>query len=78
MVIKMHYFFNNLLLYFQALIRQTKYVVMMIKEGSSKDVNFMSPGAGVPVCGVSIQRLLSCTVSPDIIIRDVLGSNFSF
>ena len=48
-VVKMHYFFKNLLLYSQALIRQTKYVLMMNKEGSTKIVNFMTPGAGVLV-----------------------------
>ena len=37
-IVKMHYFFKNLLLYSQALIRQTKYVVMMAKEGSTKSV----------------------------------------
>ena len=47
----MHYFFKNLLLYSQALIRQTKYIVMMTKEGSTKIVNFMTPGAGVLVLG---------------------------
>ena len=44
-------FLKNLLLYSQALIRQTKYVVMMTKEGSTKIVNFMTPGAGVLVLG---------------------------
>ena len=44
------YFLKNLFLYSQALIRQTKYVVMMTKEGS-KIVNFMTPGAGVLVLG---------------------------
>ena len=48
---KLLYFLKNLLLYSQALIRQTKYVVMMTKEGSSKIVNFMTPGAGVLVLG---------------------------
>ena len=33
--VKLLYFFLNILLYPQALIRQTKYVVMMIKEGST-------------------------------------------
>ena len=33
------------------LIRQTKYVVMMTKEGSSNIANFMTPGAGVLVLG---------------------------
>ena len=45
------YFLKNLLPYSQALIRQTKYVVMITKEGSTKIVNFMSPGAGVLVLG---------------------------
>ena len=45
------YFLKNLLLYSKALIRQTKYVVMMTKEGSTKIVNFMTPGAGVLVLG---------------------------
>ena len=43
--VKMHYFFNNHL-YSRALIRQTKYVVMMTKEGYTKIVNLMTPGAG--------------------------------
>ena len=47
------YFLKNFLLYSQALIRQTKYVVMMTKEGSTKIVNFMTPGAGVFVLGRS-------------------------
>ena len=50
-IVKMHYFFKSLLLYSQALIRQTKYVVMMTKEGSTKIVNFMTPGVGVLVLG---------------------------
>ena len=45
------YFLKDLLLYSQALIRQTKYVVMMIKEGSTNIVNFMTPGARVLVLG---------------------------
>ena len=40
------YFFKNLL-YSQAKIRQTKYVVMMTKEKFTKIVNFMTHGAGV-------------------------------
>ena len=47
------YFLKNLLLYSQALSRQTKYLVMMSKEGSTKIVNFMTPGAGVLVLGRS-------------------------
>ena len=49
-IVKMHYFFKNLL-YSQAMIRQTKYIVMMTKEGSTKIVNFMTPGAGDLVLG---------------------------
>ena len=49
-IVKMHYFFKNLL-YSQALIRQTMYIVMMTKEGSTKIVTFMTPGAGVLVLG---------------------------
>ena len=45
------YFLKNLLLYSQALIRQTKYVVMMTTERSTKIVNFMTPGVGVLVLG---------------------------
>ena len=48
---RLMYFLKNLLLYSQALIRQTKYEVMMAKEGSTKIVNFMTPGAGVLVLG---------------------------
>ena len=50
-IVKMHYFFKNLLLNSQAQIRQTKYVVMITKEGSTKIVNFMTPGAVVLVLG---------------------------
>ena len=48
-IVKLHYFFKNLLLYSQALIRHTKHVVMMTKERYNKIVNFMTPGAGVLV-----------------------------
>ena len=50
-VIELHYFFENLLLYSQALMRQTKYVVITTKEGCIKIVIFMTPGAGVLVLG---------------------------
>ena len=49
--VKLMYFLKNLLLYSQALIRQTKSVVMMTKEWSTKIVNFMTPGVGVLVLG---------------------------
>ena len=39
---KMHYFFkNHFSLLSQALIRQTKYIVTMTKEGCTKIVNFI-------------------------------------
>ena len=53
-IVKMHYLLKNVLLYSQALNRQTKYVVMMTKEGSTQIINFMPPGAGVLMLGVSI------------------------
>ena len=49
--VKLMYFLKNLLLYSEALIRQTKYIVMMTKEGSTKIVDFMTPWAGVLVLG---------------------------
>ena len=50
-IAKLHYFFKNLLLYCQVLIRQIKYAVIMTKEGSTKIINFITPGAGVLVLG---------------------------
>ena len=51
--VKLMYLLNNLLLYFRAWFRQTKCIVMMSKEGSTKIVDFMTPGAVVLVirCG---------------------------
>ena len=46
-IVKMHYFFKNLLLYHKAKVRQTKYIVMMTKDGSTKIVNFMTPRRGL-------------------------------
>ena len=48
-MVKFIYSFKNLLLYSEALIRQTKYVVMINKEGSPIIINFMTPRAGVLV-----------------------------
>ena len=45
------YFFKYLLLYSQAKIKQTMYIVMMTKEGSTKIINFVTPGAGVLMLG---------------------------
>ena len=39
-IVKIHHFFKNLLLYSQAKIRQTKYMIMMIKEGSTRILKF--------------------------------------
>ena len=50
-ILKMYYFFKNLLLYSQAYIRQTMYIVMMTKEGSTKILTFITPGAGVLALG---------------------------
>ena len=49
-ILKMYYFLKNLL-YFQALIRQTKYIVMMTNEGSTKIGNFLTHIAGVLMLG---------------------------
>ena len=62
------YFFKNLLFYSVAWFRQTKCIVMMTKEGSSKIVNFMTPGAGVLMLGRShishySEYVLSSTLS---------------
>ena len=50
-IVKMHYFFKNLLLFSQEYIRQTKYIVLINKEGCTKIVTFMTPGAGVLMFG---------------------------
>ena len=50
-LVKMHYFFKNLLLYTQAHIRQTESIEMMKKKESTKVVNFMTPGVGILVLG---------------------------
>ena len=49
-VVKIHNFFKNLL-FSQALMGQTKYIVMMTKDVFIKVVSFMTPGAGFPVLG---------------------------
>ena len=45
-IVKMHCFFENLL-FSQAQIRQSKNVVMLNKEVSTKILNCMTPGTGV-------------------------------
>ena len=42
---------KKILLYSGAWFRQTKFIVMMTKEGSTKIVNFMTPGTGALVLG---------------------------
>ena len=37
-IVEKHFSYKNILLYFQAWIRQTKYIEMMTKEGSTKIV----------------------------------------
>ena len=49
--VKLIYFFKNLLLFSGAWFRQTKYVVMINKVGSTKIVNSTTPGARVLVLG---------------------------
>ena len=44
-IVEIHYFFKILLLFSQAQIIQTEGIVMMTKEGYTKVVNFMTPGA---------------------------------
>ena len=50
-IVKMHYFFENLLLCPWVLSRQTNSMVMMSKDASFKIVKFMAPGSGVLVLG---------------------------
>ena len=50
-IVKMHSFFDIPLLYSGAWFRQNKCIVLMTKEGSTKIVNFITPGAGVFVSG---------------------------
>ena len=45
--VKCMYFFEYLLLYSWALIRPTEYIVIMTKKGSTKILNFMTPGTWV-------------------------------
>ena len=48
---KIHEFFENLLLCFWVLNKLTKCIVKMSKSASTKIVNFMVPGSGVLVLG---------------------------
>ena len=45
------YFYKNLLLHSGAWFRQTKSIVMMTKDRSTKIQNFMTPGAGFLILG---------------------------
>ena len=49
-IVKLMYFFKNVL-QTGTWFRQTKCIVMITKKGSTKIVNFMTPGAGVRVVG---------------------------
>ena len=51
--VKLMYFLMNLILYPWAWFKQTKCIVIMTKEGSNKNTNFMTPGAGFLVLGHS-------------------------
>ena len=50
-IVKIHEFFENLLLCSWILNKLTKCIVMMSKSASTKIVNFMAPGSGVLVLG---------------------------
>ena len=67
MLVKIHYFFKNLLLYSKAHIRQTEGKVMMSKEGSTKIINFITPRTGILVLGrchiVNMQYFFSLVLS---------------
>ena len=52
--VKLMYFFKNLFLYLGAWFRQTKCLVMMTTEKSTRIVNFVSPRAGVLCQAVAI------------------------
>ena len=49
--VKFMYFLKNLLFYSGGLFRQTKYIVIMTREGSTKIVNVMTSRTGVLVLG---------------------------
>ena len=44
-------YFIYIFLYTCDWVRQTKYIVILTKEGCTKIVYFMTPGAGVPLLG---------------------------
>ena len=51
-IVNMHFFsFRSPPIYSQTKIRQTRYIVMLTKEGSTKIVNSMTPWARVFVLG---------------------------
>ena len=58
-IVKMHYFLKNILLYYQAYIRQTNYIVLINKDGSTKIVTFMTPGHSHQHGGPVQTRLVS-------------------
>ena len=50
-IVKIHYFFKKSYSLLRGMVGQTKCIVMMTKERSTKIVNFMTPGAGVLALG---------------------------
>ena len=60
---KLIYFVKNLLFYSDAWFIKTKCIVMMTKKGSTKIINFMTPGAGVLVQGRLYIEVLAITGS---------------
>ena len=50
-IVKIHYFFENLLLCSWVLNKQIKYIITISTSASTKIVNFMAPGSEVLVLG---------------------------
>ena len=62
--VKLMYFFKDLFFHLGAWLRQTKCILMMTKEGSTKFVQFMTTGAGVLVLGRGhLYHLVKCIIS---------------
>ena len=61
--VKLMYFFKDLFFHLGAWLRQTKCILMMTKEGSTKFVQFMTTGAGVLVLGRGhLYHLVKCLI----------------
>ena len=50
-IVEMQYFVNNHSLYSKALLKQSKYIVVITNEGSTQIVTFMTLRAGVLALG---------------------------